>query len=43
MKPYLVLLVAILPAACTSGPGEKSEAPGYHGIEEVRILTKGME
>ena len=44
MKPYaLVLLGALLPAACRSTPEAGPSTTGYRGIEKLTTLTKGME
>lgn len=43
MKKTLLALAALLPAACTAGPSEAPVSAGYRGIEEVRVLAKGME
>lgn len=42
MKRVVLFLVVALPAACATGPGDR-DASGYRGIDEVRILAKGME
>jgi len=42
MKRVGLLLLAVLPAACATAPLDR-DASGYRGIEEVRILAKGME
>lgn len=42
MKRLGLLLVSILPTACATARGDR-EVAGYRGIEEVRILAKGME
>lgn len=43
MRTQAILLAALLPAACSTGPGETPASGGYRGIEEVRVLAKGME
>lgn len=44
MKSYSFALLALAVSGCASSSKDGSEPPaGYRGIEEVRILTKGME
>jgi len=43
MRMKAIVLAALLPAACSTRPGEPGSATGYRGIEELRILVKGME
>lgn len=39
----LLVLAVTLPVGCSSDPGESSCGQGYRGIEEIRVLVKGME
>ena len=44
MKPYSVALLALAIPGCASSSKDESEpSAGYRGIEELRILAKGME
>jgi hypothetical protein len=43
MRPAAIVLTALLPAACSAGPVENPASGGYRGIEELRVLAKGME
>lgn len=44
MKPFSFALLVLAVSGCASSSKTGSETPaGYRGIEEIRILAKGME
>lgn len=44
MKPYSLALLAWAISGCAASSKDESEpSTGYRGIEELRILAKGME